>query len=128
MHSSAVDLFSEHLPTDTTVPKAKYDSKTDPIDAVRACEELPLCVRNAKFTQVSERHLDAVLFSNIVSQSPSSITDDGWAERLQRRYDALHPHMNKMLMCVFVRLPGVHYTVEVDAETCEVVYWEWQTD
>ena len=128
MHSSAIDLTSDHLPSNNLVQESKYDNKIDPIDAVRACEDLPVFVRNTKFSQVSERYLDAVLFSSIVSQHPSSIDDDDWDNRMQRRHDALLPYMNKMLICVFIRLPGVHYTIEVDAESSEVIHWEWQTD
>ena len=30
------------------------------------------------------------------------------------------------LICVFIRLPGVIYTIEIDPGTEEVIHWEWQ--
>ena len=47
---------------------------------------------------------------------------------MSRIEQALHLYIGKMLACVYVRLPGVHYTIEVDVESCEVVYWEWQAN
>ncbi len=128
MQPRAANLSKEFLPMDGSVPHLGREVKTDPRDAVRAFEGLPEFVRHARFGQVNERLLDSKLFETIVSQRPIRAVETDWADRLQRRYDALHPHIGKKLACVFVRLPGVHYTIEVDVESCEVVYWEWQAD
>lgn len=77
---------------------------------------------------MSERLLDSDLFNNIVSQPRNPAADKDWADRLQRRRDTLRPHIGKVLSCVFIRLPGVHYTIEVDVATKDVVHWEWQAD
>lgn len=103
-------------------------STSDLRGVIRGFEELPEYVRYAHFTQVSERQLDFNLFNTMVSQSPNPANDRAWADRLQRRHDALLPHTGKMLTCVFIRLPGVHYTIEVDPVAREVVHWEWQAD
>ncbi len=128
MQPRPANLSKEFLATDGSVPLTGYEGKTAPTDTVRAFNELPEFVRHAKFRQVNERILDAKLFKTLVSQRPFGSPEEDWADRLQRRYDALHPYIGKKLACVFVRLPGVHYTIEVDVESCEVVYWEWQAD
>ena len=128
MQPRAARLFRDSMPTDGSVPLSSYECKTDPRDAVRAFEDLPEFVRHAKFGQVSERILDAKLFETIVSQRPVRIDETGWVDRLKQRQEALQPYIGKRLACVYVRLPGVHYTMEVDVESCEVVYWEWQGD
>jgi len=103
-----------------------------PEDAIKAivcdCDQLPEFVRRARFSQVSERRLDATILNAIVSQPPLSGNEECWAERLQRRRTALLPHLDSRLTCVFIRLPGVHYTIEVDLAAGIVVYWEWQAD
>ena len=101
---------------------------SNPREAIRRFDELPEFVRHAHFTQVSERRMDSGLFNTIVSQTPNPLADKDWEDRLKRRHDALLPHVGKMLTCVFIRLPGVHYTIEVDPVSEEVVHWEWQAD
>ena len=93
---------------------------------IRGLEELPEFVRHASFTQVSEQLLDSNLFNTIVSQVPDLGVDEDWPDRLRRRHDALLPHLDKMLTRVFIQLPGVHYTIEVDLDSRNVVYWEWR--
>lgn len=34
--------------------------------------------------------------------------------------------LDRQLVCVFFRLPGCHYTFEIDPESNTVVHWEWQ--
>ena len=128
MNARAASLIRAHLPADEPVHRSGDDGTNGPTAAVRAFEELPDFVRHAIFRQVNERILDAKLFETIVSQRPIRDDETDWPDRLQRRYDALHPHIGKKLACVFVRLPGVHYTIEVDVESNEVVYWEWKGD
>ena len=127
MQSRAASLPKEISPTKGS-PRFSDDDKNDPTDAVRRFGDLPDFVRHAKFRQVSERVLDSKLFESIVSQRPFRATESHWADRLQRRHEALQPYIGRVLACVYVRLPGVHYTIEVDVESCEVVYWEWQAD
>ena len=128
MNARAASLIREHLPADEPVHRSGDEGTNGPAEAVRAFEELPDFVRHAKFRQVNERTLDAKLFETIVSQRPirDDVTD--WPDRLKRRHEALQPHIGRVLACVYVRLPGVHYTIEVDVEYCEVVYWEWEAD
>ena len=127
MQSKSASLRQEISATNLSARHSAYD-KNDPTDVVRAFDELPEFVRHAKFSQVNERILDAKLFKTITSPRPVRAAEADWAGRLRRRHEALHPHIGKKLACVFVRLPGVHYTIEVDVEACEVVYWEWQAD
>jgi hypothetical protein len=98
----------------------------DPADLVRGFRELPDVVRHAKFGKIVERVLENKLFDAIVSQIPNRPDEGDWSDRLKRRREALQPYIGKMLSCVYVRLPGIHYTIEVDVATGEIVYWEWQ--
>jgi hypothetical protein len=128
MNARAASLVRDQLPADELVHRSGDEATNGPTEAVRAFEELPDFVRHAKFRQVNERVLNAKLFETIVSQRPMRDNETDWAGRLKRRQEALQPYIGKMLACVYVRLPGVHYTIEVDVESCAVVYWEWQAD
>ena len=106
-------------------------SKTPCLDtltvAIRQCRTLPDFVRHASFTYVQERHLSADILAELSSQ-PAPAADDDWNDRLKRRRERLQPLLGRRLTCVFVRLPGVHYTIEVDASEQKVVHWEWQSE
>ena len=128
MQATAAKLIEKVRPTDVSVPHRNREGKIDPKDTIRAFDGLPQFVRHAKFGKVDERILGSKLFEMIISQRPVRAAEADWAGRLRRRHEALHPHIGKKLACAFVRLPGVHYTIEVDVEACEVVYWEWQAD
>ena len=104
--------------------------ESEPLDIrtiIQACVELPADVTNAELTCVVERILDQRLFSFLISESASQSNDANWVVRQQRRKEALSPYLDKVLICVFVHLPGIHYTIEVDPELERVVHWEWQT-
>jgi hypothetical protein len=89
-------------------------------------EELPDTVRLAGFTRIDRRQLgDELLAALLNQQQPPSCQGD-WELRLRKRRESLVGLRGKMLCCVFIRLPGVHYTIEVDLEKRAVVYWEWQ--
>ncbi len=98
----------------------------DPREVIRSCSELPFEVRTAKFTQLEEHLIDECLLVRLTSQS--SLDDDAidLVERFQSRQDSLVPYLGSTLTCVFIRLPGVHYTIEIDPITMMVVHWEWQ--
>lgn len=124
------------MPSNAThrVTESPFQDETrfDPEDLIKAivrgCDQLPEFVRHARFTQVSERRLDGTAFNAIVTQSPHSTNDECWSERLQRRRTGLLPFVDRLLTCVFIRLPGIHYTIEVDAAAGKIAYWEWQAD
>lgn len=115
--STLSEDFSDHL-------------ESRPLDIraiIQECDELPANVTSADLTRVVERILDQQLFSFLISESASQSDDAGWVIRQRRRKEALSPYLDKILICVFVHLPGVHYTIEVDPELERVVHWEWQT-
>ena len=94
---------------------------------IRECIELPPDVSSAEFTRVDERLLDRQLLSFLASESAAEIDEADRVVRQQCREGALSPYLGKILICVFIRLPGVHYTIEIDPESELVVHWEWQT-
>lgn len=95
---------------------------------IQECRELPPDVTRAKLTRVDERIIDRRLLSFLVGQSAPERRDPGWLDRQSCRKDALSPYLGRVLICVFIRLPGIHYTIEVDPELQRVVHWEWQDD
>lgn len=102
----------------------------EPLDIrgiIRECIELPPDVSSAEFTRVDERLLDQRLLSFLASESAAENDEADRVVRQQCRRGALSPYLGKILICVFIRLPGVHYTIEIDPESERVVHWEWQT-
>ena len=79
---------------------------------IRECIELPPDVSSAEFTRVDERLLDRQLLSFLASESAAEIDEADRVVRQQCREGALSPYLGKILICVFIRLPGVHYTIE----------------
>lgn len=96
-------------------------------DIVAQCGGLPDAVLQVQFTHVDGRLFDDYAFAVATSQLKTQGSDEDWAVRLQRRSTSLTPYIGKYLICVFVRLPGIHYTIEVDPDERRIVHWEWQT-
>lgn len=94
---------------------------------IQACAELPPDVTSAELTRVDERLLDQRCLSLLLSEPVQQSNDAGWGLRQQCRKDALSPYLDRILICVFIRLPGIHYTIEIDPELERIVHWEWQT-
>ncbi len=102
-------------------------SECDLRDILRRLGELPNGVPELPFTQLSCRLLNSDHFQTLVSQSKTQGTDADWASRLQKRRANLENCIGHFLVCVFIQLPGCHYTIEVDPIARSVVHWEWQT-
>ena len=85
--------------------------------------EIPVGIQNAVFSYAGTRVLDQALLDELASQPASA---PNWQARLDRRKSNLERHVGARLTCVFIRLPGVHYTIEIDAAKGTVVHWEWQ--
>ncbi len=92
---------------------------------MRQCPDLPAAVSDAAFTVRVERVMSASLLEMLTTQSVPDSYQGDWPERLSRRRRALTPYLNRPLICVFVRLPGAHYTLEIDASQPLIVHWEW---
>ena len=93
---------------------------------IAGCREIPVGIQRAKLTCVNERVLDQTLFRSLASQSRPGSPEGDWTARLNHRKQNLHKHIGSHLTCVFIRLPGVHYTIEIDPNAASVVHWEWQ--
>jgi hypothetical protein len=89
-------------------------------------EELPVAVRQARFTRVEGRVLDQEVMKVLTSQSRPPNCNGDWALRLQKRRESLLLNLGKLIYCIFIRVPGAHYTVEIDPEAKTVIHWEWQ--
>ena len=93
---------------------------------IRAIPGLPESVREAPFTLVNERQLDDALFNRLIHQPGGNKDLWVWSARLEKRRHALRPHIGQLLVCVFIRLPGIHFTIEINPISGSVVHWEWE--
>ena len=89
--------------------------------------DLPAEVLSADFSHVHDRILDQKIISGLTTPSSSETEALEWSERYHRRREALTPYLDKRLICVCIRLPGVLYTIEIDPGADEVIHWEWQS-
>ena len=93
---------------------------------LKACAELPPAVISAEYTYIKERIVDRDLLESLTGESAFPTGTSDWPNRRKRRRQALSRYLDKLLICVFIRLPGVHYTIEIDPEIDRVIHWEWQ--
>ena len=114
----------QHLATDSGF------HVTEPLsirEIIKRCSELPHEVKKAKFTQVVKRLIEKNLLARLTNRLSVESNAVESIDRLQSRRDALSPYLGSHLVCVFIRLPGVHYTIEIDPIKMIIVYWEWQS-
>ena len=93
---------------------------------IRQFDELPEVVRLSEFTDVYKRRLDQELMKTLLTQQRPPNCRCDWELHIQQRKKSLVRYRGKILYCVFIRLAGVHYTIEVDLKKKAVVHWEWQ--
>ena len=123
VHASTVEqqaLFSEMGETWVQPEKGECDLRT----IIGSFAELPIEVRRAEFTRIEERSIDRKFLTSVITQPPPSTDHLDWKDRLVQREESLYPYIGKTLLCVFIRIPDSHYTVEVDPESKKVAYWE----
>jgi hypothetical protein len=87
---------------------------------------LPAVVAQSRLTSVVERVVDQGLLDALTSESACPDSASDWHGRSKRREEALSRYLGSVLICVFIRLPGVHYTIEIDPEVRRVIHCEWQ--
>ena len=112
-------------PAPTSPPLGPIED-TDLRDIIRQRRDIPAEVADAVFSHVVRRELDYALFTTITTQSITGGADEEWEARLEKRRIALREHVGDELICVFVCLPRIHYTMEIDPLHRRLVYWEWQ--
>lgn len=93
---------------------------------LEACETLPAAVAGAEVSSVIERVVDRTLLDTLTGESANSNDSPDWPDRKKRRDKVLTRYLGRILVCVFIRLPGIHYTIEIDPELERVVHCEWQ--
>ena len=101
----------------------------EPVDlraTIQNCPELPCEVNIAEFTYVEQRLIDETLIHRLSCYQATDNVAADWAIRLRRLAEALSSYLGKDLICVFIRMPGVQYTVKVDPERRSIIHWEWQ--
>ena len=93
---------------------------------IRAHSELPPAARGARPRRIEVRTMTRRLLRQLIAQAPPPNSPPGWSTRILNREESLAAHIGSTLYCVLIRLPGVHYTLEIDPEAQQVVHWEWQ--
>jgi len=93
---------------------------------IECCSMLPTAVRSAPITSAFERILDYEEMDRLTNPESLERQDTNQLERLQLRRESLRPNLGLLLTCVLIRLPGIHYTIEIDRESGSVVHLEWQ--
>ena len=96
-------------------------------EIIQGFVELPEMVRQVPFTSVNYRIMSRQFIRELCHQHCCSGSRADWSKRIARRQRAIAPFLDKFLVCVFIRLPGIHYTIEVDPVSKSVVHWEWQS-
>ncbi len=96
------------------------------ISSILLSSDLPKEVRAARISHVRERLIDDAEISRLTEIGHSGSDDPELANRLRVRREALTSCLGSTLICLFIRLPGVGYTVEIDPMNEAIVHWEWQ--
>ena len=90
------------------------------------CSDLPTQIKSAEITYITERVIDKNELARLTSPRSSNQEKPELAALLLARRGALRAYLGSLLTCVFIRLPGVHYTIEIDPVSSSVIHWEWQ--
>ena len=94
---------------------------------IRNCTDFPSEVSESDFARVDKRKIDESLLKLLTEHSDPNCSDQALAAATQRRFEALSPYLDRTLICVLIKLPGVTYTIEIDPVDDCIVHWEWQT-
>lgn len=106
--------------------ETESDAELDIQVILESCPRLLANLRSAQLTHIEERVIDESLLSRLTNSCSLEEINDESRFRLRKRQKALSPYLGSILACVFIRVPGGHYTIEIDPVDRLVVHWEWQ--
>ena len=114
--------------SEQTVDEAERDeSGTRHLRAlIKNCTAIPSEISEAKFARVVERKIDESLLRYLTENGDPDGGDKELTPETRRRLEALSPYLDRTLICILIRLPGVNYTIEIDPTNDRIVHWEWQ--
>ena len=95
---------------------------------IKNCKAIPSEISEAKFSRVVERKIDESLLRYLTENGDPDSSDEELAPATKRRLEALSPYLDRTLICIQIRLPGVNYTIEIDPKNDRIVHWEWQAE
>ena len=93
---------------------------------IKNCKAIPSEISEAKFSRVVERKIDESLLHYLTENGHPDSGEEELAPETRRRLEALSPYLDRTLICILIRLSGVHYTIEIDPTNDRIVHWEWQ--
>ncbi|MDH3338227.1 MAG: hypothetical protein OEM76_10440 [Gammaproteobacteria bacterium] len=117
-------MLKEFESVDDPGPGLDPKDPNDLVTSFKTCNGLPPEVLAAEFSYINDRILDQETFTSLTEPLPEQTSES--VARYRRRKLALADYVNKRLICVCIRLPGVLYTVEIDPVIEKVIHWEWQ--
>lgn len=121
-------MFDEPSIQEKSVDLNEY-LESEPLDLraiIRANDTLPRDIKTAAFAHVEERVMDRTLLKYLSEWCPDGSPAEERESRRIARQSALSAYLGHTLHCVFIRLPGGHYTIEIAADEQRIVHWEWQ--
>lgn len=89
--------------------------------------DIPDSVKLAPFSRIAARTITQSVVETLTTKTLEDTSSAEWIHRIRLRRKALLSYVGRTLVCVFVKLPGIHYTLEIDPQIGQVVYWESQT-
>jgi hypothetical protein len=127
MHGLAAPIPEANFSTQAQAEESVHTNRLDLRDVILRFHDLPVAVRRAEFSLICRRELTDELLGLLLRQPrPPHLQGGDWTFRLEARQRSLQPFLGRWLTCIFIRLPGVHYTIEVDPMSRSIVHWEWQ--
>lgn len=93
---------------------------------LRAHPKISSHISEALFTHVSQRQLTIEQYCDLKTEVCPSDDCESWQARLAARGSRLAPYVGKPLVCIYIRFPAAHFTVEIDPLTSTVVHFEGQ--
>jgi hypothetical protein len=123
---SCLTVLADILSAENLLYEPSMEIRRAFFSAVRDCVALPASVRNAASTAlgVEESRFDSTYLDFLDQQVELNARGDEWSDRLRRRRARLADWCDCPLIHGRIVVGADEYTVQVDARTQTVIYWE----
>lgn len=93
---------------------------------LRAHPKISSHISEAPFAHVSQRKITLEQYHDLTTQVCQGGDSDSWRARIDARRSRLASYVGRSLVCIFIRFPTAHFTVEIDPKSSAVVHFEGQ--